>query len=186
MVEQNTLIAICIVTYNQEDFISQCIDSVLNQKTDFNFRIYIGEDNSTDKTKVICEKIKSNYPEKIILIENEINLGLVKNTISVLERIKADGVKYVAMLDGDDYWMDDNKLQKQALFLEQNNNYGLVYTQSASLLNNKIHYKKIKLMDGDITATTMKVTPIPNNTVMFRTALLDLISLNDFVERNFV
>ena len=179
-------IGICIVTYNQENFISQCIESVLCQQTNYDFKIYIGEDCSTDKTTQICRTYFQNYPNRITLIQNSTNLGLVKNTINVLERIKEDGHKYVAMLDGDDYWIDDTKLQKQCSFLEENNDYGLVYTHSACLLNRKIYYKKNELLDGKIAISKMKITPIPNNTVMFCTSLLNLIDLNQFIERGFM
>lgn len=179
-------IAICVVTYNQEKYIAEAINSILDQKTTFTFKIYIGEDNSSDKTLEICKALRNNNPSKIILIENKINLGLVKNTINVLERIKNDGVKYVAMLDGDDYWIDDEKLQKQCSFLEENKDYGLVYSHSASLLNGKLCYKKNILLDGKIPVSQMKITPLPNNTVMFKTVLLDLISFREFIDRKFM
>ncbi len=186
MIDNKIDIAVCVVTYNQEQYIEQCLNSILQQNVDCNCKIYIGEDNSTDKTLEICRKIARDYPNKITIIENNTNLGLVKNTINTLKRIQNDGAKYIAILDGDDYWLNNEKLKKQYYFLETNEDYGLVYTHSALLLKNKLHYNRQILLDGKIPLKQMRITPIPNNTVMFKTSLLNLISLNEFIDRNFM
>jgi glycosyltransferase involved in cell wall biosynthesis len=82
-------LAVCIVTYNQENFIEQCILSALKQKTTFSYEIIIGNDNSTDNTLNICLKYQEKYPEIIKVINNIINLGLVPNTINILKIIQA-------------------------------------------------------------------------------------------------
>ncbi|WP_298343670.1 glycosyltransferase [uncultured Algibacter sp.] len=109
-------VSIFMLTYNQEQYIAQAIDSVLMQKTNFNFQLVIGEDCSKDSTRKICESFAEQYPEKIKLLPalNE-NIGLIKN---YLRTIKACTGKYIAICDGDDYWIDDEKLQKQVDFLE--------------------------------------------------------------------
>jgi glycosyltransferase involved in cell wall biosynthesis len=122
----NPLIAVRLLTYNQENYISQCIESVLMQITDFEYKIIIGEDCSTDKTKTICKEYAKNYPDRIILLCNEKN-SIKKNSRDNFEACHKAGVKYVALLEGDDYWTDPLKLQKQVAFLEANPNYSFTF-----------------------------------------------------------
>lgn len=121
------MIAVCIVTYNHESFIAQAIESVLMQQCDEPIRIYIGDDTSTDKTSAICKKYAQN-DQRIVYIRREKNIGLVDNTIDLYRRIMADKCEYIAMLDGDDYWIDDHKLQLQIDFLRSNPEVGFVHT----------------------------------------------------------
>lgn len=122
----NIIVSVFILTYNQEEFIAQTIESILMQKTNFIFQLVIGEDCSTDSTRSICEKYVSDYGCKIKLLPNTIkNIGLIAN---YMRTIAACDGKYIAICDGDDYWIDDYKLQKQVDFLEKNPDYSLVYT----------------------------------------------------------
>lgn len=115
-----------MLTYNQELYIKQAIDSVLMQETNFNFQLVIGEDFSTDSTREICETYANRFPNKIKLLKAlPENIGLIKNYIRT---IKACNGKYIAICDGDDYWIDTYKLQKQVDFLEANPNYAIVGT----------------------------------------------------------
>lgn len=118
-------VSVFILTYNQEKFIGQTIESILEQNTDFPYQLVIGEDYSTDGTRSICEKYANSNPEKIKLLPSERNLGLINNFIRTLK--ECDG-KYVAICDGDDYWIDPLKLQKQVDFLENNSDYSIVFT----------------------------------------------------------
>lgn len=118
-------VSVFILTYNQEKFIGQTIESILEQNTDFPYQLVIGEDYSTDGTRSICEKYANSNPEKIKLLPSERNLGLINNFIRTLK--ECDG-KYVAICDGDDYWIDPLKLQKQVIFLENNADYSIVFT----------------------------------------------------------
>lgn len=106
-----------LLTYNHEKTIAKAFDSILEQKTDFDFEIFVLEDHSTDATADICRQYKEKFPDKIRLFINEKNLGVGPNLKQGLLRIKS---KYFAFLDGDDYWCDKNKLQKQVDALEQN------------------------------------------------------------------
>ena len=112
------MIGVCIVTYNQEQYIAQAIDSVLMQ-VDCGHRVvaYIGNDCSTDMTGAICHQYAEKYPEHVVVIDNEQNLGLVGNTMNLLDIMRKDGCNYIAMLDGDDYWCDDHKLYKQLIYV---------------------------------------------------------------------
>jgi glycosyltransferase involved in cell wall biosynthesis len=111
------------------------------QKTTFKYRLIIGEDCSTDQTASIVREYAEKYPEKITAIINEKNLGVVENIRQVRDVIAA---KYVAMLEGDDYWTDPLKLQKQVDFLEANEDYvcvgGKVKILDTRNENNKMQY----------------------------------------------
>ncbi|MFT5251374.1 MAG: glycosyltransferase involved in cell wall biosynthesis [Flavobacteriales bacterium] len=122
----NIAVSIFILTYNQEQFIAQTIESILSQKTNFNFQLVIGEDCSSDNTRTICEQYVHDYGDKVKLLPAlHSNIGLIANYIRTIK--ECDG-KYIAICDGDDYWTDDLKLQKQVDFLEKNQDYSIVYT----------------------------------------------------------
>ncbi|MFV8378268.1 glycosyltransferase [Flavobacterium sp. LB3R33] len=119
-------VSIFILTYNQEQFIAQTIESILLQKTNFSFQLVIGEDCSTDATRIICEKYARDFGGKIKLLPSlKKNIGLIANYMRTIK--ECDG-KYIAICDGDDYWIDENKLQKQVDFLDKNPDYSIVYT----------------------------------------------------------
>ncbi|WP_308992649.1 glycosyltransferase [Mariniflexile litorale] len=130
----DSTVSIFMLTYNQEQFIAQTIESVLMQKTDFDYQLVIGEDCSTDTTRTICEKYALAHPTKIKLLPPlEKNIGLIAN---YMRTIKACDGKYIAICDGDDYWIDAYKLQKQVVFLENNTNFSIVYTRVRKLFPN--------------------------------------------------
>jgi glycosyltransferase involved in cell wall biosynthesis len=110
-------VSVWITAYNHERFIEKALDSVLNQKTNFDYEVVIGEDCSQDKTRDIVLSYKAQYPDKIKLFLPEKNLGM--NPMFYASFPLCDG-NYIAWLDGDDYWTDEYKLQKQVDFLEQN------------------------------------------------------------------
>lgn len=116
MKNQDIQVSVCIVTYNQEKYIAECLDSLVNQKTNFNFEIIVGEDCSTDGTRTIIQKYINQYPELIVPLFHEKNVGPVENLKQVY--LKAKG-KYIAHIDGDDLALP-NKLQKQFDILEMN------------------------------------------------------------------
>lgn len=109
------LVSVCMITYNHEKFIRHALESVLMQKCNFDYEILIGDDCSKDSTATILKEYAKLYPDKIILVAREKNIGLVANSYDIRSRSKG---KYIAMLEGDDYWIDPYKLQKQVDFLE--------------------------------------------------------------------
>ncbi|MDR0333403.1 MAG: glycosyltransferase [Dysgonamonadaceae bacterium] len=123
--KNDIVVSVCMITYNHEKFISQAIEGVLMQKTNFPIELIIGEDCSTDKTREICIEYQQKYPEIIKLQLPEINKGMMRNFI---ENMQAARGKHIALCEGDDYWIDPYKLQKQVDFLEANEDYGLVHT----------------------------------------------------------
>lgn len=120
------LLSVCLVTYNQEAFIGKVLDGAVSQKTLFPFEIVIGEDNSTDRTRAICQEYAERYPEKVrLLSREERNLGLNLNMLRTYRQCKG---KYIAYLEGDDYWITSDKLQKQVEILESRPDVVLVHT----------------------------------------------------------
>lgn len=119
---EKPLVAVRILTYNHESFISQALESVLSQKTSFPFIVILSDDCSTDRTTEICQKFKSENPQKIQLLVSEKN-NIKENSRRNFEACRASEAKYIALLEGDDYWTNTLKLQKQVDFLEKNENY---------------------------------------------------------------
>ena len=182
-------VAVCLVTYNQEEYIAQAIESVLSQKTSFDVCLYIGNDCSTDETLSVCLNYQKKHPQNIQIISHKKNVGTVCNTFSVLNEIlkKKEHYKYTAMLDGDDYWCDEYKLQKQVDFLENNPDYGLIHTQVAHL-NNKtglIHSaKRENVRTGYIFPESLE-EPMANCTIVHRTELLEHVDM-EAIEKEYL
>jgi glycosyltransferase involved in cell wall biosynthesis len=121
------LVSICCITYNHEDYIRQCLDGFLIQETSFQFEILIHDDASTDKTSEIIREYELKYPEIIKPIYQTVNqYSKGVRPINKFNFERARG-KYIALCEGDDYWTDPLKLQKQVEFLEENEEYGLVH-----------------------------------------------------------
>lgn len=110
-------VSVRMVAYNHERFIGEAIDSVLRQKVDFPYEIVIGEDCSTDNTRGILEEYRRRHPGIIRLLLNEKNRGSRCTTYRAREACRG---KYIAFLDGDDYWTSPDKLQRQADLLDRN------------------------------------------------------------------
>jgi glycosyltransferase involved in cell wall biosynthesis len=117
-------VSVCMITYNHERFIAQAIESVLMQETDFPVELVIGEDCSTDGTRAIVVEYAQRYPERIRPFLRERNLGMIPNFVATLQACRG---KYIALLEGDDYWTDPHKLQKQVQFLEGHPDYVLCH-----------------------------------------------------------
>lgn len=113
----------CIITYNHEEYLRECLEGAVNQIVDFDYEIIIGQDKSTDSTHSICVEYAERYPDLIKYFPREKNLGMIGNWI---ETIKNCTGEYIALCEGDDYWTDPLKLQKQVDFLEKNKDYGAV------------------------------------------------------------
>ena len=126
------LASICVQTFQHRNFITDCLDNILNQDTTFSFEILLSEDDSPDGTREICLEYASRYPGKIrLFLHHRENLIKVLNEptgnfTSFYNLFSARG-RYIAVCEGDDYWKDPLKLQKQVDFLERNQSYSLVF-----------------------------------------------------------
>ena len=155
MVQEETIrkpkISACIIAYKHEKFIRKCIEGALNQDLDCDYEIIIGEDKSPDNTLEICREYQQKHPELIKLVERDENLGMMGNW---LETLRTCNGEYIAICEGDDYWIDKSKLQKQISFLDKHRKYSMCATKTRRLNekgefgeNTGKKYGKIKLDD---------------------------------------
>lgn len=119
------LVSICILSYNFEDYIEECINSVLIQEVSFPYEILVFDDHSSDSTTKIIQALQNRYPNLISLHRQHNNVGCNRNSYDMI--LAARG-KYIAWLEGDDYWIDQNKLQRNIDALEANSQFSAVHT----------------------------------------------------------
>lgn len=128
-------ISVGVITYNQEATIRQTLDSILMQKGDFDLKLVIGEDCSTDNTRAICEEYIHSFTRSsvhsLVLLPSQKNLGIMANFARVMQACTGD---YVAICAGDDYWCDEYKLQKQLEYFKEHPEVGVVSTSGYKLL----------------------------------------------------
>ncbi len=130
--KNSPLVSVCVQTYNQESYIRECLDGILMQQTTFPYEIILGEDESSDGTRDICKAYAKKHPDKIRLFLRSrkdviyIN-GNATGRYNFIENLKACSGKYIALCEGDDYWTDPLKLQKQVDFLEGNLEFGICF-----------------------------------------------------------
>ena len=133
---KNPLVSVFVITYNQEQTIAQTLESILIQKGNFTLELIIGEDCSVDATAEICKEYQYRYPDKIKLLLQDTNQGLVKNYIDTLKLCSG---QFISVCAGDDYWCDEYKIQKQLDFFDKNPEFGVVSTGGYKLLVKKIN-----------------------------------------------
>ena len=170
------LTIICL-TFNQVKFIRQAIESFLMQKTNFDFEVLIHDDCSTDGTKEIIEEYEKKYPTIIKPIYQNENQWTKGNPSAILNDFIFPNIdsEYVAMCEGDDYWIDENKLQKQVDFLDKHKNYNVCFhpvkviwedgsEEDSIFPNKKMVYGKTKLKLKHL----LKHNFIQTNSVVYR------------------
>ena len=180
------LASVVIITYNQQDFIVQAIESVLMQKVDFPYEIIIGEDLGRDNTRTICEQYAAKY-DFIRVLPRSKNLGVVGNWCDCVLHAKG---KYIFMLDGDDYWTAPNKMQMQVDFMELHEKCIICHTdvQIFSMHSGKLRCsKKTNVPEGmiqqDVLAGREQMT---SSTMCLRTELVKKhIPFDMFVNEDF-
>jgi glycosyltransferase involved in cell wall biosynthesis len=166
-IEQNKtpLISICCTTYNHDNYIKQCLEGFLMQRTNFPYEILVHEDASTDNTAEIVKEYEFKYPILFRCIYQSVNQFAKQNTLFNILLPMARG-KYIALCEGDDFWTDPNKLQKQVDFLETHPDYSMVChnvtvsgdVQQASFVSNlKEFYTAEDLASGGISIPTLSV-----------------------------
>lgn len=136
-------VSVVLLTYNHVDYIEKALKSILNQKVHFAYEVIIGDDASTDGTKEILKKYADIYKERIILKEREKNVGATRNFYDLL--MSAQG-KYIACIEGDDFWTDMNKLQAQYDFLNAHEEYIACTHDCVVVDENEKKHKKQKLV----------------------------------------
>lgn len=117
------MISVIVCTYNQEKYITQAIDSILNQKSSIEFEILIGDDCSTDGTSKIVDQYQILYPSIVRVIRSSKNCGASYNIVRLIENARGE---YVSICDGDDYWLSDEVLQLQYDYFKKNPEVGML------------------------------------------------------------
>ena len=154
------LVSIALITRNHEKYISQAIESVLTQNAAFDIEIVVGEDRSDDRTGSILRDYQKKH-NNIIILPRDQRIGMAKNFTDTIDHCQG---KYIAYLEGDDYWTDAGKLQRQVDFLEKDE-------------NQKFCYHLVEIYDQQ---KGRKVGIMPDEKL--RTNL----TINDILERNFI
>jgi len=121
------VVDIVMPTYNHERFVAQAIESVLAQKTDFQYRLYIADDCSTDGTQAIIKHYAQKHPNRISAVFSPHNIGILHEDRLSIKVLKLCKARYVALLEGDDFWTDESKLQRQVDFLEGHPNFAISF-----------------------------------------------------------
>lgn len=124
-------VSACIIAYMHEKYIAKCIEGAIAQNIACDYEIVIGVDKCSDNTLEICKDYQLQYPDKIIVLEQEKNLGMIGNWVNTLMHCKGD---FIAVCEGDDYWCNPNKLQVQVNFLLSKNKYSSCF-HSVEVLN---------------------------------------------------
>ncbi|MDO9260984.1 MAG: glycosyltransferase [Flavobacteriaceae bacterium] len=171
-------VSVCMITYNHENFIREAIEGVLMQECDFEVELIVANDCSADKTDEVIQNIIQNHPNGswIKYTNHPQNKGMMPNFIWAMQHCKGE---FIALCEGDDYWTDPLKLQKQVDVLKSNNKIGLVFTHF------KHYYQKTsKLVDIDprfskdssgIIPLMLKSKFIEFATTVFRKTVLDKV-----------
>jgi glycosyltransferase involved in cell wall biosynthesis len=163
-----------MISYNQEHYIEQSLMSALNQETSFHYEIVIGDDCSNDKTGDIIRHIQSEFPDIITILPRPKNLGPFYNALDTQKQCKGE---YVAFLEGDDYWTNKNKLQKQVEYLDEHPEYVLCFSNAFEFYEDgtnrepviegppkiKKYYTLIDVLEGNF---------IPTATVVYRNGII--------------
>ena len=170
-------VSIISISYNQKDFIEEAIQSFLSQKTDFNIEVIIADDASTDGTQAIIRDYAKKYPDIIKPILRKKNLGAWNNFTDAIRRAEGD---YIALCEGDDYWTDSTKLQKQVEFLENHSNHALCFHPVKVIFEDKksksYTYPEPNKHDKYTLNELLKNNYIQTNSVMYRRQNYDYLA----------
>lgn len=122
LIPARPVVSVQMITYNHEPYIRDAVEGVLMQETEFPIELVVAEDCSSDKTRQIVLDFQRRYPSVIRVLVSEDNVGPMRNSFRAGNACRG---KYTALCDGDDYWTDSRKLQKQVCFLESNQEYSM-------------------------------------------------------------
>lgn len=178
------MVTVSLITYNHEKYIAQAIEGVLMQQTTFPVELLIGEDDSSDNTRDIVISYQQKFPDKIrVLLNDRTSViyieGKPSGMANFMNNIKHAKGKYIALLDGDDYWTDPLKLQKQIDFLEANPDFVLCFHDSKEVFeddyrnNKKINNKKHEQDIFTIEDTIKRRSFMKTASVVFRNGLVN-------------
>ncbi len=163
-----------ITTYNHEPYIAQALDSALAQKPGFPIEILVGEDASTDDTAAIVREYSRRYPDRITAFITEKNEGGHANLSRLLSAARG---RFIALLEGDDYWTDDRKLRKQVDFLEAHPEFSLCFHRMKIISEDGVECQQALSNEGDPEVSGLaritKFNYIWTGSVVFRNGLIE-------------
>jgi glycosyltransferase involved in cell wall biosynthesis len=148
--DNNILLSVCVLTFNHSSYIKHALDSILQQSHTFGLEIIVADDYSQDGTREIIKEYATKKPDLIKIIPRVRNVGAFKNLVELLG--SAQG-KYIALCEGDDYWTDPLKLQKQVDFMESNPGFSICF-HAVEVLNENAVDKTPKLLVQNIKSVT--------------------------------
>lgn len=181
-------LSVIICTYNRANLLPEALDSVLSQKTDFDFEIIVGDDASTDGTRNLLNEYQRKHPDKIVLSLMETNSGIGANWATAL--MKAQG-KYVAFLDDDDYWTDEKRMQIMVDFLENHPESDALYTNAVWLDEKRgkeslVSYPSPEEFNIHKVLNGIQPNISLNTLVVKRETINDCINLKDYIKYQFL
>jgi len=138
VMDNKILVSIAVLTYNHEHYLREALDSILMQQVDFTYEVVVGDDCSTDQTRVILETYERNHPGIFKVLYRTENIGTTRNAYDVFTHCEG---QYIAQLEGDDFWTDPHKLLKQVQFLESHEQY-IAVAHSCNVLCEDIALKE--------------------------------------------
>ncbi len=179
--QETVMVSICCITYNQEEYIRDALDGFLSQDTDFSYEVLIHDDASTDGTADIIREYARQYPEiikPILQTENQYAKGLT-NVSGTYNFPRAKG-RYIAMCEGDDYWTDPHKLQRQTDYMEAHPDCSLVFhsacieVQGRALTERRMRpYRRSRRVSPE--EIIDKTSGYPTASLMFRADMVKIL-----------
>jgi glycosyltransferase involved in cell wall biosynthesis len=165
-------LSVCLITYNQEQYIREALDGIVMQKCDFDIEVVASDDQSSDRTLDIIKEYADKYPYFNVL-KGEKNVGMHRNWEKAIKACKGE---YIALLEGDDLWNDERKLQKQIQILEQDKGIAISFTNA--FIKNEVdatyHPDYVVMTGGYYTIKDLfEFNPAPTASVVFRNHLFE-------------
>lgn len=175
MNNKRRLISVIMITYGHEKYIEEAINGVFKQKTDYDIELIIADDCSPDNTGEVVENLLSKAPVNIRVkyTRHNTNVGMINNFVWALKQAKGS---YIAICEGDDYWTDPLKLQKQVLFLESHTDYVLTFTRRDILKDSILESSSSMYEKSTFDKNEIPHLKVPTLTVMFRNLIDDIPS----------
>lgn len=174
-VTETPIVSIIVQTYNHAPYVRECLDGILMQKTDFEYEILLGEDDSSDGTREICIEYANKYPNKIrLFLHNRKNViyidGHATGRYNFIYNLQNSKGKYIALCEGDDYWTDISKLQKQIDFLGANERYAGCFHDTGVLLSDGTTklFRKHDKTELNVEDTISIIAPFHTSSFVFR------------------
>lgn len=185
---ENPLLSVSVLAYQHKNYIKQCLDGILMQQTNFPIEILIGEDDSTDGTREICIEYANKHPKVIRLFLHSRENNIIRNGSptwhfnSLYNSLNANG-KYIALCEGDDYWTNPYKLQKQVDFLKANENFSACSNLSNVVFDNVKEQNEFRF-NRQIEKTVFSIndflehTRLHTGSLVYRSWIMDLERMN--------